>query len=124
MNDEFAVGKIVVVVNHDDEQSVMAALVMGAAIVATGDQALMFFQPGAAKVLVKGELEKYQGLKGQPDPLDLYDAIQVLEGRIILCELGLPIWDIKEEDLREGVEVMMASSFLFEAEGASMAYSY
>ena len=124
MNDEFQVGKMVVVVNHDDEQSVMAALVMGAAIVATGDQVLMFFQPGAAKVLAKGELEKYQGLKGQPDPLDLYDAIQVLEGRIILCELGLPIWDIKEEDLREGVEVMMASSFLFEAEGASMVFSY
>ncbi len=124
MNDEFKVGKMVVVVNHDDEQSVMAALVMGAAIVATGDQVLMFFQPGAAKVLVKGELEKYQGLKGQPDPLDLYDAIQVLEGRIILCELGLPIWDIKEEDLREGVEIMMASSFLFEVEGASMVFSY
>ena len=124
MNDEFEVGKMVVVVNHDDEQSVMAALVMGAAIVATGDQVLMFFQPGAAKVLVKGELEKYQGLKGQPDPLDLYDAIQVLEGRIILCELGLPIWDIKEEDLRDGVEVMMASSFLFDAEGASMVFSY
>ena len=124
MNNEFEVGKMVVVVNHDDEQSVMAALVMGAAIVATGDQVLMFFQPGAAKVLVKGELEKYQDLKGQPDPLDLYDAIQVLEGRIILCELGLPIWDIKEEDLREGVEVMMASSFLFEAEGASMVFSY
>jgi len=124
MNDEFEVGKMVVVINHDDEQSVMAALVMGAAIVATGDQALMFFQPGAAKVLVKGELEKYQGLKGQPDPLDLYEAILVLEGKIILCELGLPIWDIKEEDLRDGVEVMMASSFLFDAEGASMVFSY
>jgi predicted peroxiredoxin len=124
MNDEFQVGKMIVIVNHDDEQSAMAALVMSAAIVATGDQVLMFFQPGAAKLLVKGELEKYQGLKGQPDPLDLFDAIQVLEGRIILCELGLPIWDINEEDLREGVEVMMASSFLFEAEGASMVFSY
>jgi len=124
MNDEFQVGKMVVVVNHDDEQSVMAALVMGAAIVATGDQVLMFFQPGAAKVLVKGELEKFQGLKGQPDPLDLYGAILVLEGKIILCELGLPIWDIKEEDLRDGVEVMMASSFLFEAEGAGMVFCY
>jgi len=124
MNDEFQVGKMIVIVNHDDEQSAMAALVMSAAIVATGDQVLMFFQPGAAKLLIKGELEKYQGLKGQPDPLDLFDAIQVLEGRIILCELGLPIWDINEEDLREGVEVMMASSFLFEAEGASMVFSY
>ena len=124
MTDEFEVGKMVVVLNHEDEQSVMAALVMAAAIVATGEQVLMFFQPGAARMLVKGEMEKFQGLKGQPDPLDLYEAILVLEGRIILCELGLPIWDIKEEDLRDGVEVMMASSFLFEAEGASMVFSY
>lgn len=118
------IGKIVVVCNNDDEQSVMAALVMGAAVAATGDQVLMFYQPGAAKVLVKGELEKFQGLKGQPDPLDLFESIQVLDGRFILCELGLPIWDIKEEDLREGVEVMMASTFLFEAEGAILSFSY
>ena len=122
MSDE--IGKMVVIVNHDDEQSIMAALVMAAAIAATGEQPLVFFQPGGAKALVKGELEKFQGLKGQPDPIDLYDAILVLEGRIILCELGLPIWDIKEEDLREGVEVMMASTFLFEAEGALMTFSY
>ena len=118
------IGKIVVVCNNDDEQSVMAALVMGAAVAATGDQVLMFYQPGAAKVLAKGELEKFQGLKGQPDPLDLFESIQVLDGRIILCELGLPIWDMKKEDLREGVEVMMASTFLFEAEGALMTFSY
>ena len=123
MNDE-EIGKMVVVCNHDDEQSVMAALVMGAAIAATGEQALMFYQPGAAKVLLKGELEKLQGLKGQPDPIDLYDAILTLDGRFILCELGLPIWDMKEEDLREGVEVMMASTFLFEAEGAIMTFCY
>ncbi len=122
MSDE--IGKMVVIVNHDGEQSIMAALVMAAAIAATGEQPLVFFQPGGAKALVKGELEKFQGLKGQPDPIDLYDAILVLEGRIILCELGLPIWDIKEEDLREGVEVMMASTFLFEAEGALMTFSY
>jgi len=121
---EEGINKIVVVCNNDDEQSVMAALVMGAAVAATGDHVLMFYQPGAAKVLVKGELEKFQGLKGQPDPLDLFESIQVLDGRFILCELGLPIWDIKEEDLREGVEVMMASTFLFEAEGAKLSFSY
>ena len=121
---EEGINKIVVVCNNDDEQSVMAALVMGAAVAATGDHVLMFYQPGAAKVLVKGELEKFQGLKGQPDPLDLFESIQVLDGRFILCELGLPIWDIKEEDLREGVEVMMASTFLFEAEGAILSFSY
>jgi predicted peroxiredoxin len=118
------IGKVVVILNNDDEQSVMAALVMSAAIAATGDQVLFFVQPGGAKVLTKGALEKFQGLKGQPDPVELFDAIQVLDGRVILCELGLPIWDMTEEDLAEGVEVMMASTFLFEAEGAKLSFSY
>ena len=116
--------KIVVVLNHDDPQSVMAALVMSAAVASTGDQVLLFIQPGGAKIVAKGALENYQGLKGQPDPVDLFDAIQVLDGRIILCELGLPIWDMELEDLVEGIEVMMASTFLFEAEGAKMVYCY
>ena len=116
--------KIVVVLNNDDEQSVMAALVMSAAIAATGDQVLLFVQPGGAKILKKGALEKYQGLKGQPDPMDLMESIQILDGRIILCELGLPIWDMEAEELLDGVEVMMASTFLFEAEGAAMSFSY
>lgn len=123
MSDE-SIAKSVIILNHDDNNSVMAALVMGAAIAATGDQVLFFVQPGGAKILAKGGLEKYQNLKGQPDPVQLFDAIQVLEGRIILCELGLPIWDMKAEDLVEGVEVMMASTFLFEAEGAKMYFSY
>jgi predicted peroxiredoxin len=122
LTDELA--KVVIVLNHDDPQSVMAALVMSAAVASTGDQVLLFVQPGGAKILAKGALEKFQNLKGQPDPVQLFDAIQVLEGRIILCELGLPIWDLKKEDIVEGVEVMMASTFLFEAEGAKMVFSY
>jgi predicted peroxiredoxin len=116
--------KIVVVLNHDDPQSVMAALVTSAAVASTGDQVLLFIQPGGAKIVAKGELEKYQGLKGQPDPLDLFEAIQILDGRVILCELGLPIWDMEKEDLVDDVEIMMASTFLFEAEGAKMTFCY
>jgi len=116
--------KIIIILNHDDEQSVMAALVMGAASAATGSEPLIFVQPGGAKVLVKGALEKYQGLQGQPDPVELFDAIQTLDGRIILCELGLPVWGIAEEELYDDVEIMNASSFLFETEGALMSFSY
>ena len=121
---EDSVGIIAVTVNNDSPDSVMAALVMSAAVVATGDEVFMFFQPGAARVLVKGELEKYQDLPGMPDPMDLYESILVLDGRIILCELGLPNKGIKQEDLREGVEVMMASTFLFEIEDAKLVFSY
>jgi len=121
---EFVESKMVVMVNHSDHDSVMAAIVMAAAGAATGEQVLMFFQPGAAKVLVKGELEKYQNIQGLPDPIKLYESITILDGRIILCELGLPNKGIKEEDLRDEVEVMMASSFLLEAEGANAVYCY
>ena len=116
--------KMVIMCNHSDADSIMAALVMAAAAAATGEQVLMFFQPGAARALVKGELEKLRGLEGMPDPIDLYESIQTLDGRFILCELGLPNKGIKEEELRDGVEVMMASSFLFDAEGAVATYCY
>ncbi|MBN1148748.1 MAG: hypothetical protein JXA78_15920 [Anaerolineales bacterium] len=118
------ISKMVIVCNHADPDSVMAAIVMGAAAAATGEQVLMFFQPGAAKVLAKGELEKYCGIQGMPDPIKLYESIKILDGRFILCELGLPNKGIAKEDLRDGVEVMMASSFLLEAEGARAVYCY
>ena len=121
---EEEMSKMVIMCNHADPDSVMAAIVMGAAAAATGEQVLMFFQPGAAKVLVKGELEKYQGIQGLPDPIKLYESIQILDGRFILCELGLPNKGLNKEDLREGVEVMMASSFLLEAEDARAVYCY
>ena len=116
--------KMVIMCNHSDPDSVMAAIVMGAAAAATGEQVLMFFQPGAAKALAKGELEKYRDLPGLPDPIKLYYSIKILDGRLLLCELGLPNKGLKKEDLREGVEVMMASSFLLEAEGAKAVYCY
>ena len=124
MSEEIEIYKTVIMCNHSDADSVMAALIMAAAAAATGDQVLMFFQPGGAKVLVKGELEKFKDLPGLPDPMYLYDSIVTLEGRIILCELGLPNKGIKKEDLREEVEVRMASDFLLDAEGATKYFSY
>lgn len=124
MSDEIQIFKTVIMCNHSDADSVMAALIMGAAAAATGDEVLMFFQPGGAKVLVKGELEKFKDLPGMPDPMYLYDSITTLDGRWILCELGIPNKGIKEEDLREEVEVRMASDFLLDAEGATKYFSY
>lgn len=124
MTEEIQIYKTVVMCNHSDADSVMAALIMGAAAAATGDEVLMFFQPGAATVLVKGELEKFKDLPGMPDPMYLYDSIAVLDGRFILCELGIPNKGIKEEDLRDEVEVRMASDFLLDAEDATKFFSY
>ena len=115
-------GKMVVVCNHADAPHVMPTLIMGASGAAIGEEVVLFFCPGGAQALVKGELEKIRDmkLKGLPDPVKLYNDILAEGGHIILCELALENKGIEREDLREGVEIMNAPSFLLEAQGAGL----
>lgn len=115
-------GKMVVVCNHSDAPHVMPTMIMGASGVGIGDEVMLFFCPGGAQALVKGELEKIREmkLKGLPDPVELYNTILEEGGQIILCELALENKGIKVEDLREGVKIMNAPSFLLEAQGAGL----
>lgn len=124
MTTEMTNGKMAVVCNHADAGSVMPTLIMASSGLSLDYEVLLFFCPGGAQALVKGELEKFQGIKGLPDPIKLYNDIVELGGRIIFCELALEAKDIKKEDLREGVEIMKAPPFLMEAEGATMTLTF
>lgn len=124
MTAEMTNGKMAVVCNHADAGSVMPTLIMASSGLSLDYEVLLFFCPGGAQALVKGELEKFQGIKGLPDPIKLYNDIVELGGRIIFCELALEAKDIKKEDLREGVEIMKAPPFLMEAEGATMTLTF
>ena len=119
-------GKMVVVCNHADAPHVMPTMIMGASGVGIGEKVILFFCPGGAQALVKGELEKIRDmkLKGLPDPVELYDTILEEGGQIILCELALENKGIKVEDVRHGVEIMNAPSFLLEAQGAGMTLTF
>ena len=117
-------GKTVIVCNHDDPGSIMPTLIMGASAVSLGDQVVLFFCPGGSKTLVKGELEKIGRPKGLPDPIDLFNTILESDGKIILCELALEAKDIKREDVRNGVEIMTAPSFLLDAQGADLSFTF
>lgn len=119
-------GKMVIVCNHADPPHVMPTMIMGASGVGIGDEVILFFCPGGAQALVKGELEKIRDLKlkGLPDPVDLFETIVSEGGKVILCELALENKDIKPEDVREGVEIMNAPSFLLEAQGAGMSLTF
>ena len=112
--------KMVVVCNHADAPHVMPTLIMGASGASLGDDVMLFFCPGGANALVKGELEKIREkkLKGLPDPVQLYDDIIAEGGRVILCELALENKDIQVADVREGVEILNAPSLLLDAQGA------
>ena len=63
--------------------------------------------------MVKGELEKLQGLKGYPDPIKLFNDIRELGGRMILCELAFAAEDIERDQICEGVEIMKAPHSLW-----------
>jgi predicted peroxiredoxin len=117
---------MVVICNHADAPHVMPTMIMGASGVGIGEKVILFFCPGGAQALVKGELEKIRDmkLKGLPDPVELYDTILEEGGQIILCELALENKGIKVEDVREGVEIMNAPSFLLEAQGAGMTLTF
>lgn len=116
--------KMAVICNHADASGVMPTLVMASSALSLDYEVLLFFCPGGATALVKGELEKLQGQKGMPDPVKLYNDIKELGGRIILCELALEAKGISREDVRDGVEIMKAPPFLMAAEGATMTLTF
>jgi predicted peroxiredoxin len=117
-------GKTVIICNHDDEDSIMPTLVMGASAVSVGDDVILFFSPNGSRALLKGELERIGQPKGLPEAVGLFDTIRANGGRVILCELALGARDIRPEDLREGVEIMKAPSFLLDAQGAGMTFTF
>ncbi|MEZ4516143.1 MAG: DsrE family protein [Chloroflexota bacterium] len=115
--------KTVVICNNADTGT-FPTLIMSTSAIALGDDVITFFCPGGASALVKGELEKLQGKKGMPDPVDLYDTLVEQGGRVILCELAIEAKGIKKEDLRQGVEILSAPAFLMESEGAHLSLTF
>jgi len=115
--------KTVITVNGAESNNIFPAFILGAAASACGDDVVLFFTPEGALALVKGELEKIKA-KGMPDLMELYEGLQILGGRVIACELCFSARDIKPEDLREGVEVMGATSFLGEITDAQVTFSF
>ncbi len=114
-----------VIICNSDTSGVMPTFILGASGVGIGEDVILFFTPGGSKVLLKGELEKFQGKKGLPDPIELFNTILDEGGKIILCELALENKDIKKEDLRDDrIEILNAPSFLLDAQGAGMTFSF
>jgi predicted peroxiredoxin len=117
--------KPMVVICNNDSIGVMPTFIMGASGIGIGEDVLLFFCPNGANALLKGELEKFQGKKGLPDPVELFNTILDQGGRIILCELALENKGIKKEDLRDKrVEIMNAPSFLLQAQGAGITFTF
>lgn len=115
--------KVAITVNGCESSNVFPSMVLGSAAASCGDDVTLFFCPGAAPAMVKGELEKIKA-KGMPDILELYEGLRTLGGKILVCELALEAKDLKAEDFREGVEIAGATTFLASIEDATITFSF
>ncbi|MEA3459022.1 MAG: DsrE/DsrF/DrsH-like family protein [Candidatus Thermoplasmatota archaeon] len=115
--------KVAIVCNGAESKNLYPAFIFGSSAIALGDELILFFTPGAAPALKKGELEKIKG-KGMPDMEDLVEGVEALGARILLCELAFDAKDMKKEELREGVEVVGATSFMAEIGDAQVTFSF
>ena len=59
-----------------------------------------------------------------PDLEELMEGYMALGGRILICELGFDVHGLKEEDLIEGCEIVGATTFVAEAQGAQLTLSF
>jgi len=116
-------GKVAITVNGAEPKNLYPAFILGSSAVASGDDLILFFTPGGAPALKKGVLESIK-MKGMPDMEDLVDGVTALGGRLLMCELAFEAKDMKEEDLREEVEIVGATTFIVEAQGAQLTFSF
>ena len=115
--------KVAITVNGSAASNVFPSMILGSSAASLGDDVTVFFCPGGAPALVKGELEKIKA-KGMPDIVELYQGIRDLGGRILVCELALDAKDLKAEDFREGVEIVGATTFLASISDATITFSF
>ena len=115
--------KMAITVNGAEPKNLYPAFILGSSAAASGDEVILFFTPGGAPALKKGVLEKIK-CKGMPDMEDLVDGVTALGGRLLVCELAFEAKDMQEKELREEVEVVGATTFVVEAQGAQLTFSF
>lgn len=115
--------KMAITINSADPKNLYPAFIMGSSAAASGDDVILFFEPYAASALKKGVLESIKH-EGMPPMEDLVECLTTMDGRMLLCELALKTGEIKEEELREDVELVGVTTFIVEAEGSQLTFSF
>jgi len=117
--------KMAIIVNGSEAKNVYSPFILGSAAAASGDEVILFFTPAGAPAMVKGALEKLnEEAKNLPDLMELYKGLISLGGRLLVCELAFDVHNFTKDDLIEGTEVAGATTFIAEAQGAQLTFSF
>jgi predicted peroxiredoxin len=118
-------GKTAIVINGTEAKNVYPAITLGASAAATGDEVILFFTPSGAPAMLKGEFEKInEQAKNLPDLMEMVEALKSLKARFLVCELAFDVHGFGAEDLRDGSEVVGATTFVGAAQGAGLTLSF
>jgi predicted peroxiredoxin len=115
--------KTAIICNGCEPHNLFPTFILGSAAAAMGEEVILFFTPGGAPALVKGELEKMEA-KGMPEMKELVRSFQSLGGRILVCDLCLEAKDLQEEELRDGIEIVGVTLFLADTKDATRTFSF
>ncbi|NQT24906.1 DsrE/DsrF/DrsH-like family protein [candidate division KSB1 bacterium] len=117
--------KTVITVNGAEGKNIFPAIIIGVSSAASGDDVVLFFTPSGAPTMVKGAIEKLkEETKNMPDIVEMLEGLIGLGAKLLVCELAFDVHGFKEEDLREGCEVVGATTFVGEATGCELSLSF
>jgi len=117
--------KMSVVCNGDTPANIMPTLIFSTSGLAVDHEVHVFFCPAGAKWLLEGELEKLGTPKGLPNPVDLFNDILDLGGKVVLCELALENKGIDPSDLRDQrIDIKKAPPYLMQIDGAELTFTF
>ncbi len=118
-------GKVSITINGSEVKNIYPAVTIAVSAAASGDDVIMFILPSGLPAFKKGayaELDKKA--KHLPDLVEMMEGLEMLGARLLICELGFEVHGLKEEDLVEGIEVVGATTFVAEAQGSDLTFSF
>lgn len=117
--------KVSITLNGTDVKNIYPAVTIGVSAAASGDKVILFILPSALPAFVKGELEKLNDrAEHLPDLMEMMEGLKMLEAEFLVCELGFGVNGLTEEDLIDGMKVVGATTFVAEASGSDITFSF
>jgi len=118
-------GKVSITINGAEINNIFSAVIIAVSAAASGDEVILYVCPAGLPAFVKGAMEELnEKAKNLPDLPEMMEGLNLLGARFLICELGFAVNGIKEEDLIDGCEVVGATTFIAEAQGSNLTFSF
>jgi len=118
-------GKVAITINGAEVKNIYPAITIGVSAAASGDDVILFILPAGLPAFKKGAFKDLdKKAEHLPNLVEMMEGLKMLDARLMICELGLGVHNLKEEELVDGVEIVGATTFVAEAIGSDLTFSF